>query len=328
MPNFILREGLGIGCLTLHWTKCSIWPTVKYTCTHPCNLASIQKINYFRVCTVPLEGNCSLTIPGQRNHVLKVYKSWTDNSLTAQVMVYSHIFQHQHTKGIFADTFLPYQSPASSSQGRCPEDPQPTFTATRPASCSSAQAWCMLPSQLPFPLEIFRFALLWDLTSSQRAPEQTKWRFLGLETCINQNVPFHWNWNVYGTYSFFTIFSQNGRTENCFQQVKIQLQTKNPRAPAAQRHAVLHTRCKQSHERGAQGSGLELWALMGVSCCNHNWPSVLVLPVHVLGPCSWSILCRGSEGREMHRKKGERLEYLKKIDFHLFFIWFESNSQQ
>lgn len=93
---------------------------VKYTCTHPCNLASIQKINYFRVCTVPLEGNCSLTIPGQRNHVLKVYKSWTDNSLTAQVMVYSHIFQHQHTKGIFADTFLPYQSPASSLSRRVP----------------------------------------------------------------------------------------------------------------------------------------------------------------------------------------------------------------
>lgn len=30
----------------------------------------------------------------------------------------------------------------------------------------------------------------------------------------------------------------------------------------------------------------------------------------------------------MHGKEGERLEYLKKIDFHLFFIWFESDSQQ
>lgn len=326
MPNFILREGLGIGCLTLHWTKCSIWPTVKYTCTHPCNLASIQKINYFRVCTVPLEGNCSLTIPGQRNHVLKVYKSWTDNSLTAQVMVYSHIFQHQHTKGIFADTFLPYQSPASSSQGGCPEDPQPTFTATRPASYSSAWAWCMLPSQLPFPLEICRFALLWDLTSSQRAPEQTKWRFLGLETCINQNVPFHWNWNVGGTCSFFTIFSQNGRTENCFQQVKIQFQTKKPKSPCSPApHRAVHLLQAEPQKRG---SGLGLWAQVWVSWCKHNQPMVLVLPVHVLGPCSRSITCGGSEGREMHGNEGERLEYLKKIDFHLLFIWFESNSQQ
>lgn len=39
---------------------------------------------------------------------------------------------------------------------------------------------------------------------------------------------------------------------------KFNSKPKKTRAPAAQRHAVLHTCCKQSHKRGAQGWGFEL----------------------------------------------------------------------
>lgn len=111
--NFILKEGLGIRCFILDWTTCSIWPKVKHTCTHPCHLATIQKINYSPSLHCAPWGKLF-----SDHSWFRWTTSWRvckpNNSLTDQVMVYSGMFfQHQHTKGIFTLTHS-YSSTASS----------------------------------------------------------------------------------------------------------------------------------------------------------------------------------------------------------------------
>lgn len=139
----------------------------------------------------------------------RVYKPWTDNSLTDQVMVYSHIFQHQHTKGIFSLTIaFPIRLQQVLFEMGAQKIHSPYLLPSQPASCRpviSAWGWCTLPNQLPFSLELCRYSLLRDLICSQRASElrglqfrriyKMRWAILLKSKCL---------WEIY-TPSLFSL---------------------------------------------------------------------------------------------------------------------------